>query len=210
MGGKMNTNLAWTLTAAAILLSSCAHVDPWFSKQFSVGQRSVVQSGPSSAASAPAPAPARPVAQDAVTIAVADLGAEGVSRSDSAVIADLVRSEMMKNGSFKVIEKKSMDTILAEQAFQQTGCTDTECAVKLGKVLNVKRMVVGSFGKLLDKYFLNLRVVSVETGEVVFGESAKGSTADEMDLAVRNIVARMAGSPASAQPSSPSPPTRAF
>lgn len=206
----MNTNLAWTLTAAAILLSSCAHVDPWFSKQFSVGQRSVVQSGPSSAASAPAPAPARPVAQDAVTIAVADLGAEGVSRSDSAVIADLVRSEMMKNGSFKVIEKKSMDTILAEQAFQQTGCTDTECAVKLGKVLNVKRMVVGSFGKLLDKYFLNLRVVSVETGEVVFGESAKGSTADEMDLAVRNIVARMAGSPASAQPSSPSPPTRAF
>jgi PBP1b-binding outer membrane lipoprotein LpoB len=182
--------------AAVLLLASCSSMSPWMSKQFSVGPRSVVQYGPSKPGTSAASSPAKPVAADAVTIAVADLNAEGVSRSESAVIAELVRSEMMKTGAFKVIEKKNMDGILAEQAFQQTGCTDTDCAIKLGRVLNVRRMVVGSFGKLIEKYFLSLRVVNVETGEVVFGESAKGSTADEMEMAVRTTVARMAASPA--------------
>jgi hypothetical protein len=45
-----------------------------------------------------------------------------------------------------------MEKILAESSFQQTGCTSSECAVQIGKILNVKHMIVGSLSKLMDTY----------------------------------------------------------
>jgi len=154
-----------------------------------------------SAAPAPAAvvaAPAAPVAQAAsgesrlLNLAVADLRAENVSAGDSAVIADLLRSELVRTTKFNVVEKQNMERVLAEHAFQRTGCTTEECAVKLGKLLNVQRMVVGSFGKLLDSYLLSIRVVDVETGRVVHGDSVEGTTVKELKAGVREIAGRMA------------------
>jgi hypothetical protein len=142
------------------------------------------------AAAASGPAPARGAKQ--LNLAVADLRAENVSAGNSAVIADLLRGELVKTHAFNVIEKANMDKVLAEQAFQQTGCSSEECAVKLGKLLNVQRMVVGSFGQLLDSYFLNVRVVDVETGRVVFGDSAEGKTVADLKVGVRDLAKRMA------------------
>ncbi|MEK7475699.1 MAG: CsgG/HfaB family protein [Candidatus Coatesbacteria bacterium] len=142
------------------------------------------------AAAAPVPAPAKGAKQ--LNLAVADLRAENVSAGNSAVIADLLRGELVKTHAFNVIEKANMDKVLAEQAFQQTGCSSEECAVKLGKLLNVQRMVVGSFGQLLDSYFLNVRVVDVETGRVVFGDSAEGKTVADLKVGVRDLAKRMA------------------
>jgi curli biogenesis system outer membrane secretion channel CsgG len=136
-------------------------------------------------------APARPAGQR-LNVAIADLSAQGVSASDAAVMADLLRSEMVKTGQFNVVEKQNMDKVLAEHAFQQTGCTSEECAVKLGKLLNVQRMVVGSFGKLLDSYFLNVRVVDVETGGVVFGDSVEGSRVGDLKAGVKDLAGKLA------------------
>ncbi|MEK7766930.1 MAG: CsgG/HfaB family protein, partial [bacterium] len=61
-------------------------------------------------------------------VAVSDFQADGVSSSDASVIANLLRGELVKSGMFNVVEKKNMDKVLAEQAFQQTGCTTQECA----------------------------------------------------------------------------------
>jgi hypothetical protein len=126
-----------------------------------------------------------------LNIAVAELTPQNMSAGDAAVVSDMIRSELVKKGTFNVIEKANMDKIMAEQAFQQTGCTDAECAVKLGKMLNVQRMVVGSFGKLMDAYFLNIRLIDVETGKTSFGDTAKMSSSSEVEKAVRDVVARM-------------------
>jgi TolB-like protein len=124
-------------------------------------------------------------------VAVADLQAQGVSSSDAAVIADLLRNDLVATG-LQVIEKSNMDKVLAEQTFQQTGCTTQECAVKLGKLLNVQRMVVGSFGKLMDKYFVSLRLVDVESGGVIFADSANGRQIAEIESGVKDLAARIA------------------
>jgi hypothetical protein len=85
-----------------------------------------------------------------------------------------------------------MDKVLAEQAFQQTGCTSEECAVKLGKLLNVQRMVVGSFGRLMDKFFVSLRVVDVESGKVMFADSARGRQVEDIEAGVKDLAAQIA------------------
>jgi len=126
-------------------------------------------------------------------IAVADLQATGMSANDAAVIADLLRGELVKIGVYSVVEKKNMDKILAEQAFQQTGCTNQECAVKLGKMLNVQRMIVGSCGELLGKYFVNIRVVDVETSKVTFADEASGRTVEEIQAGIKVMARNVSG-----------------
>lgn len=140
-------------------------------------------------ASADASTPPAPAA-NALTMAVMDLSAEGTAASDAAVITEMLRTKLARTGAFRVVEKKAQSQLLGEQAFQQTGCTTEECAVKLGRLLNVQRMVVGSFGKLLDSYFVNVRVVSVETGQVVYADSARGNTAGELETAVQTMSGR--------------------
>jgi len=127
-----------------------------------------------------------------LNIAVADLQADGVSSADASVIANLLRGELVKTNVFNVIEKQNMEKVLSEQAFQQTGCTTQECAIKLGKLLNVQRIVVGSFGKLLSRYFINVRVVNVETGKVTYADEAKGETVDAIEAGLKLMSARLA------------------
>ena len=126
-----------------------------------------------------------------LNIAVADFQADGVSGTDAAVIANLLRGELVKTRAFNVIEKRNMDKILAEQAFQQTGCTTQECAVKVGKLLNVQRMIVGNCGFLLGKYFVNIRVVNVETGKATYADEAKGRAVEDIELGIKAIAGRM-------------------
>lgn len=145
-----------------------------------------------SAPGAAASSLASPVRLTMKNIAVARLNASGVSASDAAVIADMLRGELFNTGSFNVIEKQNMDKILAEQAFQQTGCTTQDCAIKLGKLLNVQSMVVGSFGKLLEKYIVSIRVVNVESGKVMYADKAKGETVDQIETELKDMAVRIA------------------
>jgi curli biogenesis system outer membrane secretion channel CsgG len=138
-----------------------------------------------------APLAGKPI-PGALNFAVSDLQPQGISKSDAAVIAEMLRTELIRAGVFNVVEKANMDKLLAEQAFQQTGCTTSECAVKLGKLLNANGIVVGSFGKLLNRYLVSVRLVDVETGQAVVAEEAKGDTVDEIEKAVDGMVLRMA------------------
>ena len=127
-----------------------------------------------------------------MNIAVSNLSAEGVSEGDASIVADWLRGALVATGAYTVVERSAMQKVLAEQALQQTGCTDAECAVKLGKLLNVKRMVVGSFGKFLDSYVLNVRVVDVKSGEIVSSDTAKGKSTDEIETNITSLASRLA------------------
>jgi curli biogenesis system outer membrane secretion channel CsgG len=64
-------------------------------------------------------------------------------------IADLLVDELVNDGSFRVIERKRLDAILAEQNFSNSDRADPEAGkvAKLGKALGVKYLIVGSITK---------------------------------------------------------------
>src|ERR1035437_4409249 len=67
-----------------------------------------------------------------------------------------------------IMERSQMEKILKEQGFQQSGvCDGTDCALAMGKILSIDRMVVGSLGKLGESFTLSVRAVDVGTGEVL-------------------------------------------
>jgi len=73
-----------------------------------------------------------------------------------------------------------MDEILTEQGFQQSGCTTTECAVEVGKMLNVQKMVSGTIGKLGRTWTMDIALIDVETSHIEksFFQDYKGEIDD--------------------------------
>jgi len=125
------------------------------------------------------------------TMAVSNFEPQNVSAGDAAVISDMLRNQMIREGAFNMVEKANMDKVLQEQAFQQTGCTTSECAVKLGKVLNVKYLVVGGFGKVMDQYMLNMRVIDVETAKAIYSDEAMGKNLQEIRDGIKVLAAKL-------------------
>jgi curli biogenesis system outer membrane secretion channel CsgG len=87
-------------------------------------------------------------------IAVLDFDYATVMSSSSALfgsnvdvgrgITDLLVTDLVKDGTFSVIERKALDRIMAEQNFSNSERADPTSAARLGKLLGVDAIIVGS------------------------------------------------------------------
>jgi curli biogenesis system outer membrane secretion channel CsgG len=106
-----------------------------------------------------------------LNIAVSDLAGQGIDPSSVSIISDRLRTELFKQGGFSVLERNSMQDILKEQGFQQSGCTTDACAIQIGQILNVSYMVVGTVGKLGYLFTVDVRVIDVATAKIIYSEN---------------------------------------
>lgn len=118
--------------------------------------------------SAPSIGAAEPVLhRSTITVAVADFTGQDVSAAEAAMVAALIRTELVNIGVYPVVERGRMDQLLAEAGFQMSWCTDTGCAVEMGQLLNARQMVIGTVSKLGELYVINASMVDVETGRIL-------------------------------------------
>jgi TolB-like protein len=138
--------------------------------------------------------------EEKLKIAVMDFSnTGGLSNEESITLTNRLRSMLVRTNSLIVLERGKMEEILGEQGFQQTGCTSTECAVEVGKLLNVQKMVSGSIGRIGETYTIDLSLIDVATAaiEQSFISDYKGAIdglLSEME-AVANQIARLGEAP---------------
>ncbi len=108
----------------------------------------------------------------------------GLSKQETITLGNRLRSMLVKTDAFIVLERGQMDDILDEQGFQQTGCTTTECAVEMGRLLNMQKMISGSIGKLGKTYTIDLSLIDVQTAQIEksFFRDFKGEIDGLLDL----------------------------
>ena len=93
-------------------------------------------------------------AQQKKRVAVFDFEYATVQSSSAAIfgtnvdvgkgIADLMVDNLVRSGVYSVIERKALDKVLAEQNFSNSNRADATTAAKLGKVLGVDAIIIGS------------------------------------------------------------------
>jgi curli biogenesis system outer membrane secretion channel CsgG len=59
-------------------------------------------------------------------------------------IADLLVEKLVQDGTYSVIERKSLDKIMTEQNFSNSDRADASSAARLGRILGVDAIVIGS------------------------------------------------------------------
>lgn len=92
----------------------------------------------------------------------------GSSRFVGEAIRETVTSDLKQLGSLRVVERGSLDKLLAEQGLQvQHQDMDMTTVVKLGKVLGASLIVLGAYQRMTPQVRLTARFVKVETSEVI-------------------------------------------
>lgn len=136
------------------------------------------------------------------TVAVLALQPIGADSTEVRVLAETFSNELLRTGRVRVMERAQIQSILVEQGFQQSGmCDATECAVQVGRLLGVADVVLGSVGRIEGTYAMNLRLVSMVTGEVVGVTSIKaGSMAKLLDNGVSQAARELFPGEAIARP----------
>ncbi len=123
-------------------------------------------------------------------------------------ISDLLVTYLVKDGSYSVIERKALDKIMAEQNFSNSDRANPTSAAKIGKLLGVDAIIVGSitqfgnetkntniggsgggfgnfglggFGHKKSKAIVALtaRMVDIDTGEILAVAEGKGESQRE-------------------------------
>lgn len=124
---------------------------------------------------------------------VIDFEAKGISKQEASGITDIFRNELVASGKYSILERNNMESILKEQSFQMTGCTENTCAVKIGKLLNMEHMFYGSVMKLGGVFVIYIAQVKIETGEIVKTAKEKISSLETADDALMKMITVFTG-----------------
>jgi curli biogenesis system outer membrane secretion channel CsgG len=116
---------------------------------------------------------------------------------------DMFVTELVKRGSYRVIEREQLKAIMQEKGLALSGDLDPKTAMKVGKLLGVEYIITGALTELgVQKTGVNVpggllrglpsvnvgsskmdcaidaRAFSVTTGEIVWADSAKEQSSD--------------------------------
>jgi curli biogenesis system outer membrane secretion channel CsgG len=145
---------------------------------------------------------------DYATVQTASAAAFGSNVDVGRGIADLTVKYLVQDGTYSVIERKAMDKILAEQNFSNSDRANPTSAAKLGKLLGVDAIIVGSvtqfgndnkntkvgggggpwgaygvggFGHTKSKAIVavDARIVDIDTAEILGVAEGKGESSRE-------------------------------
>lgn len=107
--------------------------------------------------------------------------------------SDMLITALFKTKKYRVYERERLKSIMKEQKLQMSGAVDMSTAVQIGKLVGAKYIVTGavtefgvaksgargggyfSVGKKWYRSTVDVRAVSVQTGEIVFADSGSGA-----------------------------------
>lgn len=109
-------------------------------------------------------------------------------------MADMLVTELVKSGKYKVIERKELEKIISEQQLGQSAMVTTESAAKVGQLLGVEIAIIGSvtefghkksdtggrikgFGlgvsNIAASVGIDVRLINTNTGEILSAENVR-------------------------------------
>ncbi len=120
----------------------------------------------------------------------------GVDNDGLAALADYAGLTLMKTSRFTLLDRAAVEALLREQQFSSSGMVDPATAVRLGKLLGAQAVMTVNVTRLRhDEFFsdspeqreaeLSVRIIAVETAEVLYTATGEGSDFDGPDGALR-------------------------
>jgi len=128
-------------------------------------------------------------------VAVLELDPNGVSDSEARALSDRLRIEIFNAGVFEVMERDKMNRILDEMQFHLNDCTTDECAIEIGRLIGVRKIIAGSISKVGEYFTVSARLIDVETSkiEATAIEDVEGSLGIVLTKAMPSIARKISG-----------------
>lgn len=122
-------------------------------------------------------------------VAILNFKSIGTLDNNKAILfTKIFQDVLIKANIFNVIERENLKEILNEQQFQLTGITNNKNLVEIGKVANVKFLIIGSAHQVKDTYVLSVKIIDVENGHIIFSDKNEFDSLSMADAAIVKMV----------------------
>tara|TARA_B100001079_G_C16203929_1_gene422723 strand:+ start:131 stop:754 length:624 start_codon:yes stop_codon:yes gene_type:complete len=99
------------------------------------------------------------------TLALFSFSAEGMIDEDVALYTGFLRLELHQTRSFILVERIQINELLNEKNYDRMDCNTSDCAVEIGKLVGIKKVITGSFNLVADTCLIAGQLINVETKE---------------------------------------------
>ena len=115
------------------------------------------------------------------TVAVFDFEVRPATAEVEGLARELPESmveAIIASGALRPVEREALMKVLAEQELALSGLVDQATAARVGRLLGARYILLGSATIAAGQMRINCRLVSVETAEIAWAGSARGSLDD--------------------------------
>jgi tetratricopeptide (TPR) repeat protein len=123
-------------------------------------------------------------------ITLLPLEKKGEATALAETVYDSLLTALLDQGRFQLVERDKLEAILREQKLSQAALVDADTAVRLGRIVGVEGILLGTVVQTPRALEVFARFVDVETGTILAAEDVYG---EDLDLrAVRTLMEGLA------------------
>ncbi len=97
-------------------------------------------------------------------------------------LADMMITDLSKFRTLNVIERAKLEEIIKEQDLSNSKRFNNTTATRIGKLLGVECILIGSYFEMMGALRIDARIIDVETGKVLKSEGVDGPTNEFFSL----------------------------
>lgn len=124
---------------------------------------------------------------DPARVAILDVKSYGVEKNTGFLLRDFIEVAFYRTGFFEILERNRIDIIMARRGIASRQCFDLDCALRVGKVLSLDYVVIGSVGGS-PELSCSMRIIDVKKGTVAFAGSLSAGSSKGLKSAAGKLV----------------------
>lgn len=121
--------------------------------------------------------------QPAPVLAVLPFQAVEVPAAAARSVTALVETAFVNTKACTVVSQRERERILQAQESALADCSDTACAVRVGRLLSATQIVVGEVVGLGKKLILNAKIIDISTSEILAADTRSIRSDGELEKA---------------------------
>lgn len=116
----------------------------------------------------------------------------GVSAQEAKDITNIIRTYMIHQNAFTILDRENLNKILEEQKNIQLGiCDSSDCNIRLGRLVGANKIMTGKIFKLGRTYNINAYLTDIEKGNEETAELETSPSIDKIPIAIQKLTYRM-------------------
>jgi hypothetical protein len=106
-------------------------------------------------------------------------GTRTIDEETTSGVMVFIENAFVNVGKVRVVDRQNIAKIVKEYEFQAGDLTDETTAVEIGKLSGADIIVIGSISYVGNIYYLNIKLISVETAEIIGSSIADAENTTE-------------------------------
>jgi hypothetical protein len=117
-----------------------------------------------------------------INIAIIDFEAKRVPSLTAAAVSNLLRKNLINSNKYNVFDSQDAEVVLGSHNIEYSSCQNVDCAVKAGKLLNAKLVIIGSLSRISNVCYIAANMIDVESGNILDSEVQEVSNLNNLEI----------------------------